>query len=106
MAWPRLWDRWSPRTCATAFLLPHCCTRDYIYLIDGLDFEADTDRLINPEKYDYIVMQPGGEIGQRAIPQLEALGWTIYKDVANRIVIYQNPASPVPKPDVYAASAN
>ena len=46
--------------CATAFLLPHCCTRDYIYLIDGLDFEADTDRLINPEKYDYIVMQPGG----------------------------------------------
>lgn len=92
--------------CATAFLLPHCCTRDYIYLIDGLDFEADSDRLITPEKYDYIVMQPGGDIGQRAIPQLEALGWTVYKDVANRIVIYQNPASPVPKPDVYAASAN
>ncbi|MBP0968269.1 MAG: DUF2079 domain-containing protein [Oscillospiraceae bacterium] len=92
--------------CATAFLLPHCCTRDYIYLIDGLDFEAETDRLITPEKYDYIVMQPGGEIGQRAIPQLESLGWTIYKEVPGRVVIYQNPASPVPKPDVYAANAS
>ena len=92
--------------CATAFLLPHCCNRDYVYLIDGLDFETDTDRLINPEKYDLIVVGPNGDIGQRAIPQLETLGWTIYDEVPGRAVVYQNPASPVTYPDVYAAKAD
>ncbi len=91
---------------AIAFMLPHCANRDYVYLIDNNDFEAGTDIFLNPQKYDLLVLSPNGDIAQRAIPQLEAQGWTIYDEVGGRLVIYQNPASPVAKPDVYAAKAD
>ncbi|MBR6716963.1 MAG: DUF2079 domain-containing protein [Oscillospiraceae bacterium] len=91
--------------CATAFLIPHCCNRDYIYLIDKLDFDESTDKLIDPNKYDLIAVPPGNEIGQKTVTQLEELGWTIYDQVEGRIVVYENPNSPVPKPDVYSKTA-
>lgn len=90
---------------AIAFMLPHCANRDYVYLIDNNDFEAETDRFLDPQKYDMLVLSPNGDIAQRAVPQLEAMGWTLYDEVPGRLVIYQNPASPVAKPDVYAAKA-
>lgn len=91
---------------AIAFMLPHCANRDYVYLIDNNDFDSETDQFLNPQKYDLLVFGPNGDIGQRAIPQLETMGWRIYGEVPGRLVIYQNPASPVAKPDVYAAKAN
>lgn len=91
--------------CATAFLIPHCSNRDYIYLIDRLDFDESTDKLIEPDKYDLIAVPPGNEIGQKTVTQLEELGWTIYDQVEGRIVVYENPNSPVPKPDVYEKKA-
>ena len=90
---------------AIAFMLPHCANRDYVYLIDNNDFENETDRFLDPQKYDLLVFGPNGDIAQRAVPQLEAMGWTVYDEVPGRLVIYQNPASPVAKPDVYAAKA-
>ena len=90
---------------AIAFMLPHCANRDYVYLIDNMDFDSETDQFLNPQKYDLLVLGPNGDIAQRLVPQLETMGWSIYGEVPGRLVIYQNPSGPVPKPDVYAASA-
>ena len=77
--------------CATPFLLPHCADRDYIYLYDFNDCDRDNNRLLEPDRYEYLVYGPTGELGEFTTPILESLGWTLYNEMPGRVVIYHNP---------------
>lgn len=77
--------------CASAFLLSHCADRDYIYLFDFNDCDRDNNRLLEPDRYEYLVFGPTGELADFTIPIVESLGWTVYNEVPGRVVIYHNP---------------
>ena len=63
----------------------------YIYLYDFNDCDRDNNRLLEPDRYEYLVYGPTGELGEFTTPILESLGWTLYNEMPGRVVIYHNP---------------
>ena len=76
---------------AGAFFVSHCADRDYVYLFDFGDTVREENRLIDPDRYDYIVYGPTGELGEFTTPILESLGWTKVDGYESRVVVYKNP---------------
>lgn len=79
------------RVAASAFLLSHCADRDEIYLFDFNDTDRDNNRILEPDRYDFIVLNANSELSEFAEPLLQELGFTMFNQVENRIVIYQSP---------------
>lgn len=85
--------------CAGSFLLPHIADRDDLYLLDRNDFkihrddggEIIYDSMPEPEKYDYYAVQVKTPIGDAAAEMLEESGFTVYDQIEDWVVIYQNP---------------
>lgn len=74
-----------------AFLVPHVCDRKEVYIFDNGDLNAEKTAVITPERYDFIVLQLSSDVCKAAAPLLEAEGFTVWQQVSDRIVIYQNP---------------
>ena len=80
---------------AEAFLLPHMADRDRIYLLDMNDAIKNEDdpsqnRLTEPGRYEYLVFNYNSEIHNLCIPIFEEMGFSLYSEIPEKIVIYHN----------------
>ncbi|MBR1592597.1 MAG: DUF2079 domain-containing protein [Ruminococcus sp.] len=78
-----------------AFLLPHMADRDRIYLLDMNDAIKNEDdpsqnRLTEPGRYEYLVFNYNSEIHNLCIPIFEEMGFSLYSEIPEKIVIYHN----------------
>ena len=76
---------------ASAFMVSHCWDRDELYLFDFNDCDQDNNRILEPDRYDFFVFGPNTDLGQFAAPILEQLGFTVYAEYDNRVVVYKSP---------------
>ena len=78
---------------SNTFYLPHIADRDEIYRLDDA-FEKDGDTivgLIDPQKYDYIVLNRTSESDRAAIPCVEDAGFAVFAECGGDLVIYAKP---------------
>ncbi len=78
---------------ADPFIIPHIADREEVYIYDFADVDKNAVALIEPDKYDFIVLKPGTEITMFAEPLLGNAGYVkVQTDVSDRINIYMNTA--------------
>lgn len=75
---------------ATPFFIPHISERDELYLFDMSDIDEATQTIKNMD-FDFFVFGPNTELCDITKPLLEQYGWTVFDEVPNRVLIYQNP---------------
>lgn len=83
-----------PQDAAVAcdtWLLPHIADRDEVYLLDGGDYNAETNEIIEPERYDFFVVPVGTELTNNLLPLFDEMGITLYDEIPGRIQIYKSP---------------
>lgn len=73
------------------WLLPHIADRDEVYLLDNNDYNAATNEIIEPEKYDFFVVPVGTELTNNLLPLFEEMGITLYDEIPGRIQVYKSP---------------
>ncbi len=73
------------------WLLPHIADRDEVYLLDNNDYNAATNEIIEPEKYDFFVVPVGTELTNNLLPLFDELGITLYDEIPGRIQVYKSP---------------
>lgn len=73
------------------WLLPHIADRDEIYLWDNDDYNAATNEIVDPERYDFFVVPVGTELTNNVLPLFEEMGITLYDEIPGRIQIYKSP---------------
>ncbi len=74
---------------ADAFYIPHISDRKEVYIFDYGDLSEDKASLREPERYDYVVLPLGGEINRDAAQPLEQAGYTVWRTLGDRMVVYQ-----------------
>lgn len=75
---------------ADAFYVPHVCDREEVYIFDFGDLTSDQLALREPERYDYVVLPMSSDVYKAAAPLLEKEGYTVWTQLDERVVIYQN----------------
>lgn len=81
---------------SNTFLLPHACDRREIYDLgnDKIRTLADgTVELIEPERYDYLLMSRKDPITEQVDWQLRNSGWEEFAGTEDFIIIYKNPSA-------------
>lgn len=70
----------------------HLCDRKEIYIFDKNDINADKTALLEPDRYDFVVLRINSEVYNDAVPLLEKEGYTLWKTASNTIAIYKSPS--------------
>lgn len=73
------------------WLLPHIADRDEVYLLDDGDYNAETNEIRNPERYDFFVVPVGTDLTNNLLPLFEEMGITLYDEIPGRIQVYKSP---------------
>lgn len=79
---------------SNTFLLPHACDRSEIYDFGNSKIRTLPDgstEIIEPEKYDYLLMSLKDPMTEKVSGQLLSAGWTEYAS-DGFVIIYKNPS--------------
>ena len=75
-----------------SLIMSHVCDRKEVYIFDYNDLNPEKTQIINPERYDFIVLFVHSDIYVDAVPLLESEGFTLWSEHSdNHIVIYKSP---------------
>ncbi len=75
-----------------SLIISHLCDRDEVYIFDYNDLNPEKTQIINPERYDFIVLFVHSDVYADAVPLLENEGFTLWSQHSdNHIVIYKSP---------------
>ena len=75
-----------------SLIISHLCDRDEVYIFDYNDLNPEKTQIINPERYDFIVLFVHSDVYVDAVPLLENEGFTLWSQhTDNHIAIYKSP---------------
>lgn len=74
-----------------SLIISHLCDREEVYIFDNNDLNAEKTELIDPERYDFIVLFVQSDVFVNAEPLLEKEGFTLWSQSNDHIVIYKSP---------------
>ena len=75
-----------------SLIISHLCDRDEVYIFDYNDMNPEKTQIINPQRYDFIVLFVHSDVYADAVPPLENLGFTLWSQhPENHIAIYKSP---------------
>ena len=80
---------------AESFLLPHIADRDRVFILDMNDAYKNEENpsenhLLEPQRYEYYVFNYHSDIHQFCEPLFDEMGFSLYDEVPERVVIYHN----------------
>ncbi len=74
-----------------SILISHLCDRKEVYIFDSNDLNADKTDVLEPDRYDFIVLRMNTELYNTAVPLLEKEGYTLWATANSHLAIYKNP---------------
>lgn len=72
-------------------LISHLCDRKEVYIFDKNDMNADRTAILEPDRYDFIVLRINSDVYKSAAPLLEQEGYTLWKQAGSHLAIYKHP---------------
>lgn len=73
-------------------LISHLCDRKEVYIFDKNDLNSDQTEILEPDRYDFIVLRINSDVYKAAVPLLEEEGYTLWATANSHLAIYKNPA--------------
>lgn len=75
-----------------AMVLPHIANREEVYIFDLNDINLDTNELLTPEKFDFIIVAAQNDNTEIISSALEKANYKIYGDVVEGMIAYVSPS--------------
>ncbi len=72
-------------------LISHLCDRKEVYIFDKNDMNAEKTAILEPDRYDFIVLRINSDVYKQAAPLLEKEGYTLWKQAGTHLAIYKHP---------------
>lgn len=75
-----------------SLIISHLCDREEVYIFDYNDLNEEKTQIINPERYDFIVLFVHTAVYEDTVPLLENEGFTLWaQHTDDHIAIYKSP---------------